>query len=532
MAIKNRVISATEKEQLRQKLNRRRKIVKAISKLTWLLVFAASIGIYYVVNSFGVVPENLMKYLRIGLIVFNVFFAIFAWLPAVNNTNKIIQSSICGLLAAALCAGIIILPGYKGKLQKMFNEVPSEGTMNICAYVLKDNSNLKDIESLAGRMVGVQNELDVEYQNWAVATINKEIDGPDIRTSGFDDIYSAVDALLAGSVDCILLNEEYAKIIEENEDYKDFNSKVRTLYTCAQKIDLKVDTKVVENMTKEPFVIGIIGQDDWLISGIEKTSGYRSDVNIMVFVNPNTKQVLMLTVPRDAHVPLYGSRNKMDKLTHSPFVLGIQGWVDTMSAYFGVDINYYLRVNFASLLDIVDAIGGVDINNPYTFTSDVYFDYFKNDNVNKAQYKSIEFPEGEIHLDGQMALSYCRERHNVKGGDMGRNKHQAIVMKAMIDKICSPSIITNANKLLDAVTGKFASNITFEEVTALVKYQLEGMYDWDLQSYSLSGRTGAGSSYMMGGRDLSMVFVSDASLNKAKTYIHQLLNGEIVKVED
>jgi hypothetical protein len=116
MAIKNRVISATEKEQLRQKLNRRRKIVKAISKLTWLLVFAASIGIYYVVNSFGVVPENLMKYLRIGLIVFNVFFAIFAWLPAVNNTNKIIQSSICGLLAAALCAGIIILPGYKGKL--------------------------------------------------------------------------------------------------------------------------------------------------------------------------------------------------------------------------------------------------------------------------------------------------------------------------------------------------------------------------------------------------------------------------------
>ncbi|MCR5066818.1 MAG: LCP family protein [Erysipelotrichaceae bacterium] len=527
-----KVISSTEKEQLRKKLNRKRKTVKLFSKLTWLALFGASIGIYFAVKNFGIVPDKYMKILVIVLAVFNLLMAVFAWIPAVNNFNKITQSVICTLLAAALITGAVVLPSYKGKLEKLFVPVPTEGTLNINAYVLDGAGNLSVIEDLSGKRVGIQKELDAEYQQFAIKVINKEIKGADINTVEYEDIYSAIDALLAGEVDAILLNEDYANIVAENDDYADLMDKIRVLYTCSQQIHLDVDTKTVEDLTKQPFIVGILGEDTWLLDSIGKATGYRSDVNIIVVVNPNTKKILMVTTPRDSYVPLYGSASKMDKLTHSPTQRGIQGWLDTLNAYYNIEINYYLRVNFTSLADIVDAVGGVDVDNPYAFTSDYYFDSLKDkDNGGHANYKSISFPEGMIHLDGQQALTYCRERHKVKGGDMGRNQHQAIVMKALIDKVCTPAIITKVNDLLDAVQGKFASNLTFKEITAFASYQLGYMGDWTLQSYSVTGSTGMAPSYMANGKNLSMVFVSNAIQNKAKNYIHAVLNGEDITID-
>ncbi|MBO4537553.1 MAG: hypothetical protein J5694_01635, partial [Erysipelotrichaceae bacterium] len=174
-----KVISSTEREQLRKKLNRRRKFVKAISKISWLALFAASIGIYFVVKSFGVIPDKYLKIMIIALGGFSLFMAIFAWIPAVNNLNKMIQTVTCTLLAAAMIAGIVILPTYKGMMEKMFTPVPTEGTLNINAYVLRDG-NFKEIEDLAGKKVGIQRDLDVEYQNFAIKVINKEIKGNDI----------------------------------------------------------------------------------------------------------------------------------------------------------------------------------------------------------------------------------------------------------------------------------------------------------------------------------------------------------------
>ena len=144
---------------------------QAISKITWLLVFAASIGIYFVVKSFGVIPDKYLKLLVIVLTAFNLFMAIFAWLPAVNNLNKLIQSITCGVLAALLIVGVIVLPSYKGRLEKLFTPVPTEGTLNINAYVLRQNEGYRDVENLAGKRVGIQKDLDVEYQNFAIKVI-------------------------------------------------------------------------------------------------------------------------------------------------------------------------------------------------------------------------------------------------------------------------------------------------------------------------------------------------------------------------
>jgi LCP family protein required for cell wall assembly len=526
-----KVISSTEKEQLRRKLSRRRKTVKLISKITWLALFAASIGIFFVVKSFGVIPDKYLKLLIIVLGVFNLFMAVFAWLPAVNNLNKTIQSCTCGVLAAVMLLGVIILPGYKGKLEKLFTPVPTEGTLNINAYVLKQNGGYRDVENLAGKRVGIQKDLDVEYQNFAIKVINKEIQGSDINPVEYEDIYLAVDALKSGEVDAILLNEDYANIIAENTDYADFNDLVKVLYECPIQIHLDVNTADIENMTKQPFVVGILGEDTWLLDGLSKNTGYRSDVNILVVVNPLSHQILMITTPRDAYVPLYGSASKMDKLTHSPYQQGINGWLQTLNAYYGVDINYYARVNFTSLADIIDAVGGVDIDNPYAFTSDYYFDHLVDEkNGGHAAYKSVDFPAGPLHLDGQLALTYSRERHKVKGGDMGRNQHQAMILKALIDKVCTPAIITKVDALLNAVQGKFSSNLTFKEITAFAAYQLQEMPDWTLNSYSVTGSTGLAPSYL-GHRDLSMVFVSPATLNKAKSYIKAVMNGEEITIE-
>ena len=517
-----------ERVQLKRKLRKRRRMIKLIAKISWLLLLAASIGIYLVISHFGL-DKGSLRTIRIVLIILNLLLAVFAWLPSIRNSGKVLQSGLCLFLAAVMLFGIIDIP----LLRKVVVRVPDEGTLNINAYVLADNSELAGVENLAGKLVGIQKQLDSNNQIFAIKTINKEIQGEDIQTREFEDMYSSIDALYRGEIDCILLNEEYVNILTDIDDYKDFESRTRIVYSCPIHIDLPIDTKVIENLTKEPFVVGVIGSDDWNISGIDAVKGYRSDVNILVFVNPNTKQILMITIPRDAYVPLYGDRNMMDKLTHAPVNKGVQGWIDTVSSYFGIDINYYLRVNFSSLIDIVDGLGGIEIDNPYAFTTDVLFDHFRNpEKKSGTEYTSYHYEEGQIKLNGQQALAYCRERHNVQGGDMGRNRHQAIVMKAIINKICSVAIITKASDLLKALEGKFASNISLgREVTALVKYQLDGMYDWDLQSYSLSGTSAMAPSALAGkNKELSMVMVSETSYNTAKKYISQLMAGEIIDV--
>ncbi len=264
-------------------------------------------------------------------------------------------------------------------------------------------------------------------------------------------------------------------------------------------------------ITKEPFVVYLSGVDN---RG-ELTENARSDVNILVVVNPVTKQAALINTPRDYYVDLAGTESK-DKLTHAG-LYGVETSMATLGNLYGVDVDHYIRINFAGFISIIDAIGGVDVYSDQAFTSV----------GSPGYYDPTTFAEGWNHLDGKSALAFARERHAFKTGDIQRGINQMKVIDAMANKLKSPALLMSFSKLMDAAADCFVTSFSQEQISALVRMQLGDLASWDIQSYTVTG-SGAKSSkcYSAKGQSLYVMKPDENSVNEAKALIAAVLGGE------
>ena len=264
-------------------------------------------------------------------------------------------------------------------------------------------------------------------------------------------------------------------------------------------------------ITKEPFVVYLSGVDN---RG-ELTEKARSDVNILAAVNPTTKQAALINTPRDYYVDLAGTDSK-DKLTHAG-LYGVETSMATLGNLYGVNVEHYLRINFAGFINIIDAIGGVDVYSDQAFTSV----------GSPGYYDPTTFAEGWNHLDGKSALAFARERHAFKTGDIQRGINQMKVIDAMANKLKSPALLMGFSKLMDAAADCFVTSLSQEQISALVRMQLGDLANWDIQSYTVTG-SGAKSSkcYSAKGQSLYVMKPDENSVNEAKALIAAVLGGE------
>ena len=264
-------------------------------------------------------------------------------------------------------------------------------------------------------------------------------------------------------------------------------------------------------ITKEPFVVYLSGVDN---RG-ELTEKARSDVNILAVVNPTTKQVALINTPRDYYVDLAGTDSK-DKLTHAG-LYGVETSMATLGNLYGVNVEHYLRINFAGFINIIDAIGGVDVYSDQAFTSV----------GSPGYYDPTTFAEGWNHLDGKSALAFARERHAFKTGDIQRGINQMKVIDAVANKLKSPALLMGFSKLMDAAADCFVTSLSQEQISALVRMQLGDLANWDIQSYTVTG-SGAKSTkcYSAKGQSLYVMKPDENSVNEAKALIAAVLGGE------
>lgn len=268
---------------------------------------------------------------------------------------------------------------------------------------------------------------------------------------------------------------------------------------------------VIVEVREQPFFIYLSGMDNTAGSDYIAERGL-SDVNMVIGVDPEDHKILMISIPRDYYVPLYGDTNKMDKLTHSGSY-GVGCSMETMGAVLGIDFNYYVKVNFKSLHDIVNALDGITVNSEIAFTSE-----------HSYSGTVYDFKKGINQLDGDAALAFVRERKSI-GGDLQRNKHQQLVIKGIIDKAISPAIL-NPNKLgkvLNSVTKNTKTNISQEDIQKLIQMQLDEMPKWDISSFSMVGKGAYRPSYAAGGQELSVVIPDEESVANAKAAIQEFL---------
>ena len=256
------------------------------------------------------------------------------------------------------------------------------------------------------------------------------------------------------------------------------------------------------DVTKEPFNIYISGND--IYGNIASVS--RSDVNIIATVNPNTHKILLTSIPRDFYVQLHGTSGYKDKLTHAG-VYGIDMSVKTIEDLLDIDINYYMRVNFTSLIKVVDAIGGVDVVSDYSFRATT----------------GDRFVKGTNHLNGKKALAFSRERKAFSDGDRQRGKNQQKVLTAILNKmLSSTTLITKYTDILDSLGGSFQTNMPASKIYNLVNMQLDKMPSWTFESYNLDGKGSSSYTYTYPHQKLYVMEPDVNTVNEAKAKIDMI----------
>ena len=253
------------------------------------------------------------------------------------------------------------------------------------------------------------------------------------------------------------------------------------------------------------------------VSGIDNRGGIvaksRSDVNIIVTANTATRQLLLVSTPRDYYVPLSISNGVPDKLTHAG-IYGINVCMDTLGMLYDIDINYFVRLNFDGFINIIDALGGITISSDYEFTS-----------KNVAGY---HFNKGENFVNGEQALAFARERYAFSEGDRQRGKNQMAVIKGVVDKALSPELLKNYSSILSSVQGCFETNISYEEIARLLQQQLADGGSWNVVSYSVDGTGDTQKPYSMSQN--AYVMVPDYStVDHAKELMQKVCDGESIE---
>ena len=423
----------------------------------------------------------------------------------VNKVNRILGKVLIVILAAFLGVG----NWYIFKMSDTFARMSGDNTQtDVMSVVVMKESPLKEIEDLKGKKLGIVKTGDVSLNTKALADIEKDL-GEEVTTVEYSSYKEFGDDLYDGNVDAILVNEGSRGLFEDN--HPNFNDETRFIKQYTYEKETKDISKDV-NVTKEPFSVYISGIDTY--GSISSVS--RSDVNMIVTVNPNTHQVLLTSIPRDYYVPQPCQGGQTDKLTHSG-LWGVEATVETIEEYFGTDINYYARVNFSSLIDIVDALGGITVENPVAFT---------------ASDGTYSYAAGNINMDGAQALRFARERYNLADGDRDRGRNQMRVITGMINKMISPSIITRYTSIMSAIGGSFQTNMSSNEMSSLVKMQIDDMSGWDIKQISVSG-VGNGSAWSPANGFNAWVMEPDqATVTNAVTLIKKVNSGEMVTDSD
>lgn len=322
-----------------------------------------------------------------------------------------------------------------------------------------------------------------------------------LEVGDFADPTTLSMALGSQEINSALINDAYLSIYETNlEEFFEIIQVIKTY-------DIAVSNKSIETEKKsitEPFILYVSGID---VRTHDLPQSARSDVNILVVVNPKTHKILTVNTPRDYYVELasFGAR---DKLTHAG-IYGAEESVKTLEKLYQTKIDYYARVNFDTLVGVVDAIGGVDVNLNSSFT---------------AYHGGYHFEKGWNHLTGASALGLVRERYQLRDGDLGRGQNQQLVLQAIFKKALAPNMITRASSIVDALADSLQTNLGTDNIKILIQNQLDSMAHWQIENVDAAA---AGSAllptYTMGSLPLFIWWPDESSVGAIRVQIAEML---------
>mgnify|MGYP004521689231 FL=1 len=398
----------------------------------------------------------------------------------------------------------------------------------INVYVKEDDPAQK-LADASGYTFGILSELDRDNTDQALQQMYYEL-GSDVQTNEYSGLSELADSLNNGTTGAIILNQAYLDVLDEMDNYSSFSSQLREIASLQVETVVQRKTPQVTEaagstteetsdnssadaaVTDEVYTIYVSGID----TRGEMTASSRSDVNIILTVNTRTKQILMVSTPRDYFVPLSISNGVPDKLTHAG-IYGVNVSMDTLNMLYDININYYFRLNFAGFEKIIDALGGITVNSDYEFDS--------------QNTKGYHFNKGENHLNGEQALVFTRERYAFKEGDRQRGRDQMAVIQGVVDKATQPAFLKNYLSVMDSLDGCFETNVPYDIIASLVRRQLDEGGSWQVLSYSADGTGDTQKPYSMSQKAYVMI-PDQTTVDKAKTLMKKVREGFMLSEAD
>lgn len=482
------------------------KFSKVLSILLSVVLVISSFYLLYQVIRLNVLPSKFLFPLTIGVVVLDAIFV----LLLVYFSKNVVSKIICIVLTLFICVASCMGGYYISKTQSVLSNITNvaKHAKNTVSVIVKESSSIKNKSQLNGVSVG-----SVRLNEQGSKKVLKELssEGIALNQTVYDSMTALLEAFYNGEVDSIIMNESSRSQILDMEAYSNFDSNTRVVYQTSYKVKNNDSATSVSDITSKPFNV--------LISGSDTRGGFdengRSDVIMVATVNPKTHTILLTSVPRDFYVTTACDagdgcmQGALDKITHTG-IHGTNTTKRTVEQLLGVEINYTFKVGFDTVTELVDVLGGVDV-----YVEPGYAVHTSYLNVN----------EGINHLNGEQALAYARERYSYTEGDRQRTKNQQQVLMGIVKEATKPSVITNYAAIMDTMANTFSTTMSNEEITDLIKYQLNNNPTWKMEQYMVDGTGDTLMCAELG--DAASVMVPDQSTVKmAKDKISAVLAGK------
>ena len=537
------------KHSARKRIEEEKRIARRKRALRWsflaalvLLIQAIASGfLFYSACKLGMFPTWMLSILAGVLIILLLVSTLLLIAGKKENLARNFRRFTGIILAAVMTVTSVYIGNMFGTVDNTIENItvtettaPVEEQEDVAAvmnvYVLNSSTaeSLADCKDLKFGVIG-SNDGPASFA--AVTKLKAELN-PQLKVTDYKNFNLLGIDFYHGDIQVAVINDANLKLLKETQlfanwaDYTKLIAEIKIstpeLATAEannpygnydKPVEIKPATSAVENIEVEPFIIYISGSD----SREEYFTTERSDVNILMVVNPQTKQILLINTPRDYYIPNpRSSAGTEDKLTHLG-LYGVDCSITGLENLYDCDINYYIQINFTGMEKLVDDIGGVTIDNPQSFTAEDKYWY----------------DEGVITLNGAEALAYARERHAFAEGDNMRGQNQMRLITAMFKKVTSsPTLIMNYKTILEDLEGYILTNMEADEIDTLVRMQLEDFPEWNIQSYAVTGWGGMDTTYSAPWEELYVTYPYYSTVVQGQDLIDRVLDGEILTDED
>ena len=409
--------------------------------------------------------ETVIRFLLIGLFaVFGIIYTIFGLVKMFQNKKVgfIVLTVFTLIFAVIFGFGSYYIDRLYGKLENFTTSDTSTYTTVLLAMSGTEYSN----ELVIGMVTDEEDRtgyiLPLEYMS---------NEGMENTIEYYSNYTELLQALYSHEVDAIFITKDYATIYGGEETYQNIATETTVLKEYSKEMKTEESELLVSTKSlTEPFTVLVMGVDSESTDGLDANAAFNGDTLILVTFNPKTLTATMFSMPRDLYVPIISSsgRNLGYNKINSSAAYGTASTVNTVENLTGIEIDYFVKVNFQGVIDLVNALGGIDVE-----VEQPDYDYYVSQwgegvlcesGADRTYVNMVCMNTGWQHLNGEQALAYARNRHGFLESDLARNRHQQQIIEAIAKKVAQTASFSDFEKLLDTISNNIATNMQTNQI--------------------------------------------------------------------